>query len=149
MVRRRAELELLIVHPGGPFFAKKDDGAWTIPKGLVEVGEEDLVAAQRELTEETGLVAIPPFVPLGEVTQKAGKIVVAFAFEGDCDPHVLDFSRSTFELEWPPRSGRKQRFTEIDRAGFFTPEIAKVKLNDAQRAFVDRAVAHFSIDSRS
>src|SRR5579871_3073800 len=106
-------LEVLLGHPGGPFWAKKDDGAWTIPKGLVEPGDDLLSAARREFTEETNLVAEGEMFALHPVNQRSGKTVHAFAFEGD---FTLDrFASNTFEMEWPPRSGRKQSFPEIDR----------------------------------
>lgn len=137
MFRQRTELEVFLVHPGGPFFRNKDEGAWTVPKGEVEAGEEPLTTARRELEEETGIV--PPegdFTPLGEVRQKGGKRVMAWAFEGDCDPTAIE--SGSFEIEWPPRSGRRQRFPEVDRAEFFPAPQARVKLNPAQVAFIDR-----------
>lgn len=139
MYRRRPELEIFIVHPGGPFFRNKDEGSWSIPKGLVEEGEDPLDCAAREFAEETGL-PLPrgPFTPLGEIRQRGGKLVRAWAFHGDCDPARIE--SNSFELEWPPRSGRKQSFPEIDRALFVSPELAKQKLNPAQAAFVDRLV---------
>ena len=142
MYRRAAngELEFLIAHPGGPIFARKDTGAWTIPKGLVDAGEEPLATAQREFEEETGFgVGDVEFVALGSVRQKSGKVVHAWAFEGDCDPAAL--SSNTFEMQWPPRSGRWQSFPEVDRAMFASAEVAKQKLNPAQAAFIDRALA--------
>jgi predicted NUDIX family NTP pyrophosphohydrolase len=137
MYRRNHGLELFLVHPGGPFFRKKDEGAWSIPKGEVEEGSDPLAAALREFSEETG--APPPrgeLVPLGEIRQKGGKRVVAWAIEGDLDPSRL--KSNTFELEWPPGSGHKQRFPEVDRAAFFTPELARRKINPAQTELVDR-----------
>lgn len=131
MVRRRdATLEVLLVHPGGPLWAKKDDGAWTIPKGLVEAGEEPLAAAQREFAEETGFPATGPFHPLGEIRQKSGKVVHAWAFLGDCDPVAL--RSNSFEMEWPPRSGRKVSFPEVDRAAFFPLAAAARKILPSQ-----------------
>ncbi len=131
------KLELLLVHPGGPFFRNKDDGAWTIPKGELEADEEPLETARREFAEETGLtVPESGYVCLGEVQQKGGKRVLAWAFPGDGDPDEV--ASNTFEIEWPPRSGRNRSFPEIDRAGFFTAETARIKLNPAQAAFVDR-----------
>ena len=112
---RDGALEVLLVHPGGPFFAKKDAGAWSVPKGIVENGEADLDAARREFEEETSFaVTTERFLELGEVRQKGGKRVRAWAFEGDCDPS--EFESNTFELEWPPRSGRVRAFPEVDRA---------------------------------
>jgi predicted NUDIX family NTP pyrophosphohydrolase len=137
MFRRSRGLELFLVHPGGPFFRNKDEGAWSIPKGEVEEGTEPLAAALREFEEETG--TSPPdgeLVPLGEIRQKGGKRVVAWAIEGDLEPSTL--KSNTFEIEWPPRSGRRERFPEIDRADFFTPDLARRKLNPAQAELVDR-----------
>lgn len=137
LFRRGPGLEILLVHPGGPFFRNKDEGAWSIPKGEVEEGAEPLAAAQREFSEETGL-PLPEgeIVPLGEVRQKGGKRVLAWAVEGDLDPTRV--KSNTFEMEWPPRSGRRERFPEIDRAEFFPPELARRKLNSAQAELVDR-----------
>jgi predicted NUDIX family NTP pyrophosphohydrolase len=124
--RRRGDIEVLLAHPGGPFWAKKDDGAWTIPKGLVETGDEIVAAARREFEEETSLPATGPLTELTPVRQKSGKLVYAFAFEHDFD--LTGFSSNTFELEWPPRSGRQQSFPEIDRVAYFTLAIAKRKI---------------------
>ena len=132
------ELELLLVHPGGPFWAKRDDGAWSIPKGEYAPGEDPQEAARREFEEELGspLPAGAQLRELGEVRQRNGKLVVAWAAEGDLDAQA---SRSnTFELEWPPRSGRRQEFPEIDRAEWFTLAQAREKLLPAQVAFLDR-----------
>lgn len=137
--RSAAELEVLLVHPGGPFFAKKDDGAWTIPKGEVGTGEEPLAAAQREFREETGFAASPPFAPLGQVRQAGGKIVIAWAFAGDCDAGAV--RSNTFTMEWPPRSGQQREFPEVDRAGWFTLTAARQKLLPAQHPFLDRLQA--------
>ena len=141
MVRRvGGAIELLLVHPGGPYFRNKDDGAWTIPKGLVNPGEDLLAAACREFEEETGVpVRDATFTPLGHVRQKGGKVVHAWAFAGDCDPEAI--RSNTYEVEWPPRSGRRQVFPEVDRAGFFDPDTARRKLLPAQSPFVDRALA--------
>jgi predicted NUDIX family NTP pyrophosphohydrolase len=134
---RADPLEVLLVHPGGPYWSGKDEGAWSIPKGEVEMGDEPLETARREFTEETGLpVGETGFIPLGEIQQKGGKRVLAWAFEGDCDPGQI--RSNTFEIEWPPRSGRKATFPEIDRAAFFTPELARRKMNPAQAEFVAR-----------
>jgi predicted NUDIX family NTP pyrophosphohydrolase len=129
------EPEVLLVHPGGPFFAKKDDGAWSIPKGLYEPGEEPLAAARREFAEETGSAPSGDFSPLGSFRQASGKIVTAFAAEGAFD---LDGFRSNrFEMEWPPNSGRRQSFPEADRAGWFTLAQARRKVTKGQVAIVD------------
>jgi predicted NUDIX family NTP pyrophosphohydrolase len=140
MYRGRTEhnnsVEILLAHPGGPFWKNKDDGAWTIPKGEVTPGEDLLVAAIREFTEETGLTPAPPFVPLGEIKQKSGKIVHAWAFQGDCDPAQI--RSNTFELEWPPKSGRTQKFPEIDRAKFYDLTAARQKILVSELPLLDR-----------
>jgi len=132
---RNGRMKVLLVHPGGPFWAKKDAGAWSLPKGEVDSGEDALEAARREFVEETGLRPQGEFVPLGEVKQKSGKVVRTWAFEGDCDPATL--RSNTFTMEWPPRSGRKQEFPEIDRAEFFALEEARKKINPTQVALID------------
>lgn len=137
MYRLRAgRLEVLLAHPGGPFFTNKDLGAWTIPKGLVDEDEDQLAAARREFEEETGTRPEGDFVPLGEVLQKGGKTVVAWAFEGDLDPASI--RSNTFKKEWPPRSGRWQTFPEVDRAAFFSIAEAKTKINPAQAQLLAR-----------
>ncbi|MEE8041741.1 MAG: NUDIX domain-containing protein [Pseudomonadales bacterium] len=137
MFRRRDGLELFLVHPGGPFFRNKDGGAWSIPKGEVEPSEDPLSTARREFSEETGIEAPDNgYVALGEIRQKGGKRVTAWAFEGDCDPAAI--RSNTFEIEWPPRSGKRQSFPEVDRADFFAPDAARVKLNAAQAELVSR-----------
>jgi predicted NUDIX family NTP pyrophosphohydrolase len=123
-------LELLLVHPGGPFWAKKDLGAWSIPKGEYVAGEDPLDVARRELEEETGLRVEADVLPLGELTQRGGKTVTAFAFEGDLDPATL--RSNLFELEWPPRSGRKKSFPEVDRAQWFPAAEAGEKILTGQ-----------------
>lgn len=130
-------LEVFLVHPGGPFFAKKDAGAWSIPKGLVDPAEDPEAAARREFEEEVGLAVGGPFIPLGQIVQKGGKQVVAWAFRGDA-PEGFAPSSNTFEIEWPPRSGRRQPFPEIDKARFFEMGEARVKLLAAQLPFLDR-----------
>lgn len=135
-----AGTEVLLVHPGGPIWARRDAGAWSIPKGELDEGEDPRAAALREFAEETGTV-LPDgeLEELGAVRQKSGKVVTAFALAGDLDPATV--VSMTFELEWPPRSGRKQSFPEIDRAEWFGLAAARDKLNPAQAAFVDRLEA--------
>ena len=132
--------EVLLVHPGGPFWAKKDLGAWSIPKGELDDGEEPQACARREFAEETG-TTLPEGAldDLGAVTLRSGKTVLAFAVEGDLDPETL--VSNTFEVEWPPRSGRRQSFPEVDRAAWFGLDEARARLNPAQAAFVDRLEA--------
>lgn len=130
-------LELLLVHPGGPFWAKKDWGAWSIPKGEYEDGEDPLEVAKREFEEELG--SPPPqgaFLPLGEIKQPSGKLITAFAIAGDFDPETLQSNR--FELEWPRGSGRMQSFPEVDRAAWFAPAKAREKIQPGQAPFIDR-----------
>lgn len=141
--RVAGELEVLLVHPGGPYWAKRDEGAWTIPKGECEEGEAPRACALRELGEELG--AAPDLDPerlveLGSVRQKSGKVVDGWAAEGDFDPAEL--ASNTFELEWPPRSGELRSFPEVDRAGWFGPEAARRKLLVAQAEFIDRLLEH-------
>jgi predicted NUDIX family NTP pyrophosphohydrolase len=138
--RGTAGVEVLLVHPGGPYWTRKDLGAWSIPKGELDEDEEPQAGALREFAEETG-TRLPdaPLDDLGSVKQKSGKVVVAFALAGDLDPAEL--VSNTFELEWPPRSGRTQAFPEIDRAEWFGLDAAREKLNPAQAAFVDRLEA--------
>src|ERR1039457_4850665 len=132
--RRRNALEVLLAHPGGPFWAKKDDGVWTIPKGLAEPGADLLATAQREFAEETNLASAGDYLPLTPVKQKSGKIVHAWAFEADFD--LASFASNSFEIEWPPRSGRRQHFPEIDRIAYFTLPVAMVKILTYQRPFL-------------
>jgi predicted NUDIX family NTP pyrophosphohydrolase len=134
--KRNGAPEVLLAHPGGPFWASKDAGAWTIPKGLCEPGEEPLSAAIREFTEETGFVAKRPFFPLGSVKMKSGKEVFAWAFEGDCD--IAELKGNLCSIEWPPRSGKRLQTPEIDRVAFFTLDEARSKILPAQAAFIDR-----------
>ena len=124
--RRRRELEILLAHPGGPFRVKKDAGAWTIPKGLVEPDDDLVAAARREFTEETNLVAAGDLIALTPVLQKSGKLVHAFALEAEFD--LSQFASNAFELEWPPKSGRRQSFPEIDRIAYFSLPTAKQKI---------------------
>jgi predicted NUDIX family NTP pyrophosphohydrolase len=132
-------LQVLLAHPGGPFFKKKNDGAWTIPKGEPEPSEDLLAAAQREFQEEIGVAPTGPFTALTPVTQKGGKIVHAWAFEGDCDPSAI--TSNTFSIEWPLKSGRQMEFPEIDRAAFFDVEAAKRKIKAAQAALIEELEA--------
>lgn len=134
--RRGATLEVFLVHPGGPFWAKKDLGSWSIPKGEYAEGEEPLKAAQREFEEETGFVACGSFIELGDVKQAGGKVVSAWAFEGDCEPGEVKSNR--FEMEWPPRSGRMATFPEVDRAGWFSIVEARERILKGQQVFLDR-----------
>lgn len=129
-------MEVLLVHPGGPFFAKKDAGAWTLPKGEFADEELALAAAQREFVEETGFPPRGPFLPLGTVKQSGGKLVHAWACEGDLD--VEKIKSNTFTIEWPPNSGKQREFPEIDRAAWFTLEAAREKMNAAQTDFLER-----------
>jgi predicted NUDIX family NTP pyrophosphohydrolase len=137
--RRRTGLEVLLVHPGGPFWAKKDIGAWSIPKGEYLDGEDPRAAAEREFQEETGAQAHGEFIPLGEVTQPGRKMVTAWALEGDFQPSTL--KSNLFELEWPPRSGRKTMFPEVDRAEWFSLADAERKINAGQKDFLLRLQA--------
>jgi predicted NUDIX family NTP pyrophosphohydrolase len=141
-----ADLTVLLVHPGGPFWARKDLGAWSIPKGEYEPGEEPLAAAQREFAEETGARPHGEFLALGEVVQSGGKRVTAWAVAGDLDPAAL--VSNTFELEWPPRSGRKASFPEVDRAAWFSPAQARDKILAGQREFIERLVTLIASGSR-
>jgi predicted NUDIX family NTP pyrophosphohydrolase len=138
--RRGGEIEVLLAHQGGPLWVKKDHGHWTIPKGEVEPGEELADVAKREFAEETAHeVPDGPMIELGDIRQKSGKKVIGWAVEGDIDPSTA-FS-NTYDMEWPPRSGRIQSFPEIDRVEWFGLEEARVRLKDAQVPFLDRLVA--------
>ena len=130
-----ATLEVLLAHPGGPYWAKKDAGAWSLPKGEYAADEAPLVAAQREFTEETGFVAAPPFLPLGEARLASGKVVSAWACAGDVDP-LLAVS-NTFEMAWPPRSGKMATFPEVDRVAWFDLAQARARINPGQAPFLD------------
>lgn len=134
--RRSGALEVLLAHPGGPFWARRDDGAWTIPKGLIDAGETPEAAARREFSEELGVEAIGTLLPLGSVRQRGGKHVEAFALEGDFD--VAALRSNTFETEWPPRSGRMTTYLEVDRAAWMDLATARIKLLEAQRPLLDR-----------
>jgi predicted NUDIX family NTP pyrophosphohydrolase len=136
LFRRRADrVELLLVHPGGPFWANKDDGAWSIPKGLYEAGEDALVAAQREFEEETGARIEGEFIALGEFRLPSGKRLQVWTIEGEFDPDQI--RSNDFEVEWPPRSGKRARFPEADRAGWFSSEAARTKVTKGQVQVVD------------
>ena len=135
-------VEVFLVHPGGPYWSKKNEGFWTIPKGEFEAGEEGLAAAVREFHEETGFVASEPFIELGSIQQKSGKMVIAWAFQGDCDPTEL--ISNTCEIEWPPRSGKRIEIPEVDRGEWFSFDRARrsiraeqVPLLEVLSSFVD------------
>jgi predicted NUDIX family NTP pyrophosphohydrolase len=131
-------LEVLLVHPGGPFWSNKDNGAWSIPKGEMAEDEDPAVAAKREFLEETGSDLSGPLEPLGDIRQRGGKRVTAFAIKGDLD--ITSIKSNTFEIEWPPKSGKIQSFPEIDRAAWFDLPAAHVKILEGQRLFLDRLV---------
>jgi predicted NUDIX family NTP pyrophosphohydrolase len=137
--RRKGELEVLLVHPGGPFWTRKDLGAWTIPKGEQHEGEDPLETAKREFAEETGFSVEGHFMALGSVRQAGGKVVTAWALEADVDPSAI--KSNTFRLEWPPRTGTFQEFPEVDRADWFSLHDAHLKLLAAQRDLLNRLVA--------
>ncbi len=128
-------LEVFLVHPGGPFWAKKDLGSWSIPKGEFDPDDDPLASAKREFEEETGFAAVGEFKLLAPLKQPSGKIVHAWAFEGDCDPKAIN--SNTFSIEWPPRSGKMQAFPEVDRAGWFTIDAAKKKILKGQVGFLE------------
>lgn len=134
-----SSLEVLLVHPGGPFWRNRDDGAWSIPKGEINAGENPIDVAQREFAEELGSAAAGPLRPLGEIRQRGGKRVHAFAALGDLD--IRTVSSNTFEMEWPPKSGRLQAFPEIDRAEWFALPVARGKILASQRPLLDRLQA--------
>ena len=133
--RSSGALEVLLVHPGGPFWKNRDDGAWSIPKGEVDAGEDLLAAARRELTEETGVVAEGELIALTPVRQRAGKLVHAWAAAGDCEAHAV--TSNVFRMEWPPRSGVMREFPEVDRAAWYTLPAARVKILPAQQPLLD------------
>jgi predicted NUDIX family NTP pyrophosphohydrolase len=140
MFRRKNDaLEVLLVHPGGPFWKNKDDGAWSIPKDEAEPGEDLLTRAQIEFEEELGLKSHGEWIPLGSIKQKGGKIVHAWAFEGDLH-RPFELKCNTFEIEWPPRSGKMCEFPEVDRAEFFPLEVARRRINPAQIPLLERLV---------
>ena len=138
MFRRKGDrLEILLAHPGGPFWTKKDDGAWSIPKGETSPGEDLLSRARTEFEEELGVKPLGNWIPLGSIKQKGGKVVHAWGVEGDL-PKSFQLKSNTFPMEWPPRSGKLTKFPEVDRAEFFPEGIARVKINAAQAEFLDR-----------
>ena len=133
--RRRGVPEVLLVHPGGPFWQKKDAGSWSVPKGEYMPGEDPLDAAKREFQEETSFKASGEFMPLTPRRQPSGKTITVWAFEGDCDASAI--KSNTFLMEWPPRSGRQQEFPEVDRAGWFSISAAREKILKGQLGFLD------------
>ena len=137
--RREAGVEVFLVHPGGPFWAKKDEGAWSIPKGLYEDDEDPFAAAQREFAEEVGTRIDGEFASLGEFKLPSGKRLSVWAVEGELDASTV--SSNLFEMEWPPKSGKRAQFPEVDRAGWFTPEIARSKLTKGQMQVLDAFLA--------
>jgi predicted NUDIX family NTP pyrophosphohydrolase len=134
--RNAGELLVLLAHPGGPFWQERDAGAWTIPKGEFDSSEPAEVAARREFREELGVDAVGTLQPLGEITQKGGKLVTAFALEGDFDAASLH--SNPFEIEWPPRSGRRQAFPEVDKVEWMTLRLAREKILPSQAVFLER-----------
>jgi predicted NUDIX family NTP pyrophosphohydrolase len=144
--RRGGGIEVLLVHPGGPLWAKKDEGSWSVPKGEFVDPEEPRACALRELAEELGAaapeLALDELIELGRVKQKSGKVVSCWAAEADFDPAEVD--SNLFEMEWPPRSGQRQEFPEVDRAEWFGPEAAKEKINPAQAELIDRLLARLA-----
>ena len=130
-----SKLEIFLVHPGGPFWKNKDVGAWSIPKGEFDKGEDPLEAAKREFQEETGFAVIGSFIALGPVRQAGGKLVHTWAVEGDCKAEFI--KSNSFTMEWPPRSGRRKEFPEVDRAGWFSIELAREKILEGQLMLLD------------
>ena len=141
--RTSGSLELFLAHPGGPFWHGREAGAWTIPKGLAELDEDLLAAACREFEEETGVKPLGPFIPLGSVRQKAGKVIHAWAWEGDADPTAV--TSNSMKVEWPRGSGRWATFPEVDRCAWFRPGEARERLNPAQAELIDRLEAALAI----
>jgi predicted NUDIX family NTP pyrophosphohydrolase len=137
--KSESDTEVFLVHPGGPFWKNKDIGAWSIPKGEVLPEEDHLIAAMREFEEETGIKPKGRFIPLGDLKQRSGKMVVAWAFEGDASP---DIRCNTFTMEWPPKSGRIQEFPEVDRAEWFPLAEARTRMHAGQAEFLDRLASH-------
>lgn len=139
LYRRCGELQVLLVHPGGPFWAKKDAGSWSVPKGEFSEGEDPLQAARREFTEETGFTVAGDFCPLNPVKQSGGKVVHAWAVEADCDASQV--RSNSFSIEWPPKSGRMQQFPEVDRAEWFTINEARQRIIKGQLALLDQLLS--------
>ncbi len=142
--KRDPRLEVFLVHPGGPFWRRKDTGAWSIPKGEYSEGEDALAAAKREFYEETGCAVQGDFMPLGEILQPGRKLVTAWAVKGDCSP--TEIRSNTFTMEWPPKSGRQQEFPEVDRADWFALDEARNRILKGQVGFIDRLVALIGAD---
>jgi len=142
--RRPVGAQVLLVHPGGPFWANKDDGAWSMPKGLTDEGEDALAAAKREFFEETGLKVEGDFVELGSHKQKSGKIIAAWGHQGDFDPRLL--KSNSFSMEWPPRSGRTAEFPEVDRADWFALDEALTKVAKGQTAIIRALAEKLGVD---
>ena len=136
--RGQRGLEVFLVHPGGPFWSKKDAGSWSIPKGEYVPGEDPFEVAKREFQEETSFEASGEFIPLTSRKQPSGKIITAWVFEGDCDASAV--KSNTFLMEWPPGSGRQQEFPEVDRAGWFSISVAKEKISKGQSGFLDELI---------
>jgi predicted NUDIX family NTP pyrophosphohydrolase len=145
--RRPAGAQVLLVHPGGPFWANKDDGAWSMPKGLAEQGEDALAAAKREFYEETGLEVDGEFIELGSHKQKSGKTILAWGHEGDFEPASL--KSNSFSMEWPPRSGKTAEFPEVDRADWFALDEALVKVTTGQSAIIRALAKKLGVDLSS
>jgi predicted NUDIX family NTP pyrophosphohydrolase len=142
--RRDGTLEVLLAHPGGPYWVNKDLGSWSIPKGLIAAGEDPLAAARREFQEETGFDVDGRFIELGTEKQASGKIVQAWGLEADLDPDKI--VSNTFSLEWPPRSGRTQEFPEVDRGEWFDPDTARNKITAGQRPLLERLLTKLHFD---
>jgi len=141
---REMKLQVFLVHPGGPFWARKDKAAWSIPKGEFDDLEAPLEAAKREFQEETGISVTGDFIDLGEVKQPGRKIIYVWAVEGDCDPAAI--KSNTFEMQWPPKSGKYKSFPEVDRAGWFSLGAAREKLHKGQVVLIDRLAEKLGVD---
>ncbi len=136
--RANTGIEVLLVHPGGPFWQKKDIGSWSVPKGEYEKGEDPLEAAKREFEEETGVAPRGDFISLEEVKQSSGKVIAVWALEGNCSAEQV--RSNTFQMEWPPRSGKLQEFPEVDRAGWFSLEEARDRISKGQVSFIEKFI---------